>query len=149
MSENSSRLTSVPSPVSKRIVEAIDALPLRPGLRVLEIGCGPGVAAREIVRRWPSVYVLGIDRSPKAIRQARMGAQVELAQGKLDFRQVAAEVLELAPEEERYDFAFALRVGALDGRHPEAGTIAIPRIHAALKPQGRIFIDGGNPLRLL
>ncbi len=140
---------SVPSPVSKRIHEAIDALPLRPGLRVLEIGCGPGVAAREIVRRWPSVYVLGIDRSAKAIQLARAGARIELAQGKLEFRQVAAEAFERAPEEERYDFAFALRVGALDGRHPEAGTLAIPRIHAALKRKGRIFVDGGTPLRVL
>jgi hypothetical protein len=46
-----------------------------------------------------------------------------------------------------YDFAVALRVGALDGRHPEADKRARRRIAAALKPGGRLFIDGGDPLR--
>ncbi|MER9360076.1 hypothetical protein NKI70_10895 [Mesorhizobium sp. M0500] len=40
-----------------------------------------------------------------------------------------------------------VRVGALDGRHPEAGKIALRRLKAALTAQGRLFIDGGDPLR--
>jgi len=40
-----------------------------------------------------------------------------------------------------------VRVGALDGRHPEAGDLALRRIAAATKPGARLFIDGGNPLR--
>ncbi|HLL09641.1 MAG TPA: class I SAM-dependent methyltransferase [Rubrivivax sp.] len=135
------------SSVAQRILLAVDALPLRPGIRVLEVGCGPGVAAREIVRRWPSACVLGIDRSPKAIQQALAGSQAEIARGSLAFRQVAAEAFELEADEQPYDLAFALRVGALDGRHPAAGAIAIPRIKAALRKGGRIFIDGGSPLR--
>jgi hypothetical protein len=42
---------------------------------------------------------------------------------------------------------FAMRVGALDGRHSEAGRLAPMRIKSALRPNGRPFIDGGNPLR--
>jgi hypothetical protein len=34
----------------------------------------------------------------------------------------------------------------LDGRHSEAGA---PRIAAALRPGGRLFIGGGDPLREL
>ena len=60
--------------VSARIRDAVAALPLKAGMRVLEIGCGPGVAAREIVRLWPDVHVLGIDRSASAIRLAVAGA---------------------------------------------------------------------------
>lgn len=37
--------------LSKRLLEIVDALPLRDGIRVLEIGCGPGAMAREISRR--------------------------------------------------------------------------------------------------
>ena len=38
------------SPLSRRLAAIVDALPLRPGLRVLEIGCGPGAALREVVQ---------------------------------------------------------------------------------------------------
>jgi hypothetical protein len=42
-----------------------------------------------------------------------------------------------------------VRVGALDGRHLASGVKALPRIAAALVPGGRLFIDGGSPLREL
>ena len=48
---------------------------------------------------------------------------------------------------EPFDLAFAVRVGAPDGRHPEAERQAKRYIAAALKPDGRLFIDGGTPLR--
>lgn len=55
----------------------------------------------------------------------------------------------LGAGEPPYDLAFAVRVGALDVRHPAAGALALPRIGAALCGSGRIFIDGGSPLREL
>jgi cyclopropane fatty-acyl-phospholipid synthase-like methyltransferase len=33
------------SKLSKRLVDIADALPLKDGIRVLEIGCGPGALA--------------------------------------------------------------------------------------------------------
>jgi hypothetical protein len=64
-------------------------------------------------------------------------------------RQVAAEDFELEPGEMPYDIVVAVRVGALDGRHPEVGRLAKRRIAAALTPEGQLFIDGGDPLRKL
>ena len=137
-------------PPSDRILAAVNALPLRPGLRLLEIGCGPGVAAREVARRvLPDGFVLAIDRSEKAIAIAEAGSAPEMAAGALAFRCVSAEAFRLTPGEEPFDLAFGLRVGALDGRHPEAGKLALARIAAALKPGGRLFIDGGDPLQEL
>ena len=46
-----------------------------------------------------------------------------------------------------FDLAFAVRVGCLDGRHPEAAAAALTRVRAALNPGGRLFVDGGDPLR--
>ena len=37
--------------LSDRLREIVDALPLRAGSRVLEIGCGPGAMAREMAAR--------------------------------------------------------------------------------------------------
>ncbi|OHV80228.1 cyclopropane-fatty-acyl-phospholipid synthase family protein [Rhizobium sp. LCM 4573] len=137
----------MPRELSARLLEIVNALPLRPGLRVLEIGCGPGAAAREIARRMDGGHVLAIDRSAKAIAQARDLSRAEIAAGTLSLRHVAVEDFGLQPGEAFYDIAIAVRVGALDGRHPEVGRRARARIAAALNPQGRLFIDGGNPLR--
>jgi hypothetical protein len=60
-----------------------------------------------------------------------------------------AEHFRLLPGEPPFDLAFAIRVGALGGRHPEAGMLARQRIAAALTPMGGLIIDGGDPLRLV
>ena len=134
--------------LSPRLAAVVDALPLGPGMRVIEIGCGPGAAARAVAEIvGPDGHVLAIDRSAKAIRQLSDGAADLIAAGRLTPRLVAAEELELAFGEEPYDIAFAVRVGAFDGRHPDAGAKALERLSAALRPGGRLFIDGGDPLR--
>lgn len=126
------------SSLSPRLAAIVDALPLRPGMRVLEIGCGPGVAAREVARRLRGGHVLAIDRSKKAIALARAGSKAELASGQLSFRCVAIEDFELASDEAPFDLAFAIRVGALDGRHPDAFERACARIGAALTPRAKL-----------
>ena len=125
----------------------MDALPLRPGIRVLEIGGAPGAAARAVAERIGDGHVLVIDRSPKGVAQVERVAAREIAGGRISVRCVSAEEFELAPGEVAYDLAFAVRVGALDGRHPRAGEQARRRIRAALVPGGKLLVDGGNPLR--
>lgn len=135
--------------LSPRLAAVVDALPLRPDARVLEIGCGPGAAARAVAARLETGHILAIDRSAKAIEQARAGSAAEIASGRMRVRCVTAEEFVLEPGDEPFDIVFAARVGALDGRHPDAGRKARSRISAALAPGGRVFIDGGTPLREL
>lgn len=116
-------------------------------MRVLEIGCGPGVLARAVVPRICSGHVLGIDRSARAIALAVSGSRTELASGRLAFRCAAIETFELLEGERPYDLAVAVRVGALDGRHPDAGRLALEKLRVALTPKGRLLIDGGSPLQ--
>lgn len=137
----------MPTTLSPRLMAVVDALPLRTGMRVLEIGCGPGAMAREIVRRVVHGQVLAIDRSARAIARAEAASRAEIASGSLRVRHVAIERFELEPGEARYDLAVAVRVGVLDGRHPAAEREAHRRIAAALTSGGRLFIDGGHPLR--
>ncbi|MFC3200034.1 class I SAM-dependent methyltransferase [Parapedobacter deserti] len=133
--------------LSKRLTEAVDALPLFNGIRVLEIGCGPGAAAREVSKRIGSGHILAIDRSAKAIQQAIAGSQNEITSKRLSFRQVAIEDFVLANGEEPFHIAFAIRVGALDGRHPEIEARALSKIAKALTKNGKLYIDGGTPLK--
>lgn len=138
------------SPLSPRLAEIVEALPLSPGVRVLEVGGAPGAAARAVCERIaPHGHVLVIDRSAKGVAQVERTAAEEIAAGLLSTRCVSAEELTLLPGEQPFDLAFAVRVGALDGRHPEAGVAARARIREVLRPGGRLYIDGGDPLRVL
>lgn len=133
--------------LSPRLAEIVAALPLRPGMRVIEIGCGPGAAARAVAERvGPDGHVLAVDRSAKAISQLRDTSAELIDHGRLTARQQPAEDLELEPGEAPYDLAFAIRVGALDGRHPEAGALVLERLGRMLTPGARLYIDGGDPL---
>ena len=135
--------------LSPRLLSIVNALPLKPDSRVLEIGCGTGAAARAVCERLGTGHILAIDRSRSAILQANAAGAEHIAAGRLRTRHMAAEDFVLLPEDELFDVVFAIRVGALDGRHPEAGRKVMHRIAAATQPDARLFIDGGRPLREL
>jgi SAM-dependent methyltransferase len=119
---------------------------LQPHFRVLEIGCGPGAAARAVADRLVTGHILAIDRSAAAIAQARTAAAEQIASGRMSVRQVAVEDFILEAGEEPYDLVFAIRVGALDGRQPDVGEQALRQIALATMTEARLFIDGGDPL---
>ncbi len=133
--------------LSKRLSDIVHALPLKEGIRVLEIGCGPGAMAREMSRLIAIGHILGIDRSAKAIQQAVAGSEEEIKNGRLSFRHIAIEHFELEPDEVPYDIAIAVRVGALDGRHPNIEKQSLHKIAKALTNNGKLYIDGGDPLK--
>ena len=133
--------------LSKRLADIVDALPLKDNIRISEIGCGAGAMAREISRRIKGGYILAIDRSAKAIQQAVTGSVQEIEAGKLSFRQIAIEKFKLEINEEKFDIAVAIRVGALDGRHPEIEKQSLTNIAGALTKNGKLFIDGGHSLK--
>lgn len=133
--------------LSRRLSPIVEALPLRPGLRVLEIGCGSGAVARAVASRILDGQVLAVDRSAKAIRQAQKLSQAEMAAGRLTLRQADVESFALEPGEAPFDIAFAVRVGALDGRHPKVEQDALRAIARTVVRHGHLYIDGGNPLQ--
>lgn len=130
--------------ISDRLQRAVDALPLAPGMRVLEVGCGPGVAARAVAARIGEGKVVAIDRSATAIDQAVRGSTAEIAAGRLEFRCSSIEGFALDPGEARFDLAYAHRVGALDGRHD--GRRALSVLKQVLKPGGLLIIDDRPPI---
>ncbi|MBC9712504.1 class I SAM-dependent methyltransferase [Streptomyces sp. TRM66268-LWL] len=139
----------MPVRLSPRLAAIVNALPVEPHSRVLEIGCGPGAAARAVAERLTTGHILAVDRSAAAVAQAEAAARREIASGRMSVRLVPAEDFVLAPGEEPYDLVFAVRVGALDGRHPAAGEQVLRRIARATTADARLFVDGGDPLREL
>jgi cyclopropane fatty-acyl-phospholipid synthase-like methyltransferase len=62
----------------------VDALGLRPGMRVLDVGCGPGRHAHELARR--GIEVHGIDISARFVELAIAGAPSGTSFERLDAR---------------------------------------------------------------
>lgn len=93
--------------VPERLVWSVERLNIGPDDRVLEIGCGPGVAAALVCDRLTSGKLTAIDRSEKAITAAEKRNQAHIAAGKAEFRVMA---LEDAALDGRFDTVFAVNV---------------------------------------
>ncbi|MBI4913220.1 MAG: class I SAM-dependent methyltransferase [Acidobacteria bacterium] len=69
------------------------ALGVLPGERVLEIGFGPGLAIREILRLEEKCRVVGIDRSPLMLAQAKRLNWNAVSAGQVELLRAEAEAL--------------------------------------------------------
>ena len=100
--------------MSDRLRAIVDGLGLRPGERVLEIGCGHGVAATFICEA--GARLTAVDRSPKMIAAAARRNAAYVEAGRAEFLVGSLEALELG--DRRFDKVLAVRVG-LFHREPE------------------------------
>jgi ubiquinone/menaquinone biosynthesis C-methylase UbiE len=95
--------------VSERLRSIVEQLDVRPDDRVLEIGCGHGVAATFVCQRLDGGRLVAIDRSPKMIEAATRRNSRFIQAGKAAFLVAALEDLDLG--DQRFDKIFAVRVG--------------------------------------
>jgi ubiquinone/menaquinone biosynthesis C-methylase UbiE len=72
---------------------ALDLLDLSDAARVVEVGCGPGVATKALAARTPSGSVTGIDPSPSMLAQARLRNRAAVAAGRVQLLTGRAETL--------------------------------------------------------
>jgi SAM-dependent methyltransferase len=75
--------------IPDRIVWAVETLDLRPSDRVLEIGCGHGLAVPLLCERLGRGTLTAIDRSSKMITAASKRNRALVAAGKVEFAVVA------------------------------------------------------------
>jgi ubiquinone/menaquinone biosynthesis C-methylase UbiE len=101
---------------SARLQRVVDGLGIQPGDRVLEVGCGHGVAAALVCSLLTSGRLTAVDRSAKMVAAARRRNAEHVAAGKAEF--LVASLEDLALGDRRFDLVFAVRVG-LCHREPE------------------------------
>ena len=120
-----------------RLRAVVDELGIHPGDRVLEIGCGHGVAATLVCERLASGRLTAVDRSAKMIAAAERRNVEYVEDGRAEFLLGTLEALDLG--ERRFDIVFAVRVG-LFNREPDRAHELASRW---LAPGGRVhaFFD--------
>jgi SAM-dependent methyltransferase len=97
------------SKASERFVWAVETLELDPGDRVLEVGCGHGVAVSLVCERLgPRGRITAIDRSQKMIAAARRRNRLHVESGRAVLEAVALEDADLGHQ--RFDKVFAFNV---------------------------------------
>jgi ubiquinone/menaquinone biosynthesis C-methylase UbiE len=102
--------------MSERLRAIVEQLDISPEDRVLEIGCGHGVAATYVCERLDGGRLTAVDRSPKMIEAAAHRNAAYVADGRAEFLVAKLEDLDLG--DRLFDVIFAVRVG-LFHREPE------------------------------
>ncbi|MGH2688501.1 MAG: class I SAM-dependent methyltransferase [Actinomycetota bacterium] len=113
----------------------LEALGPVAGLRVLDVGCGPGLYTAELVARGAG-FVHGIDVSPEMIRLA-----TEAVQGPVEFRVHDLE----KPFHWLADGSFDAAVMALVIHHLDDRVAALREIARVLRPGGRLVVSTHHP----
>jgi len=120
---------------SERFVWAVETLAIEPGDRVLEVGCGHGVAVSLVCERLgPRGRITAIDRSQKMIDAARRRNRVHVESGRAALEAVALEDADLG--DQRFDTIFAFNVAPFWLEPNEA--LGVVREHLA--PSGAVYV---------
>ena len=103
---------------SERFVWAVDTLEVRQADRLLEVGCGHGVAVSLVCERLTTGTITAIDRSPKMIEMATRRNREHVDAGRAVLEAIALEDADLG--DRRFDKVFAFNVAPF-WQQPEGG----------------------------
>ncbi len=121
--------------VPDRISWAVSVVDPGPADRLLEFGCGPGVAAELICARLDQGMLLAVDRSAVAVDRTRRRNADHVRAGRLEVRECALTDLRLPAGS--LDHAFGVNVNVF-WTGSASGELAV--LHAALRPGGRLSV---------
>jgi protein-L-isoaspartate O-methyltransferase len=125
--------------VAERLRWALAVLDPAPDDRVLEIGCGHGVAVSLVGSRLRAGRIVAIDRSPAMIDRATRRNHELVAAGTAEFRAVA--LADAGFGEERFDKIFAVNVRLFgDEAARESDTLG-----RALASNGSLYLFHEHP----
>ena len=127
-------MQSMASRPSERFVWAVDTLALGPADRVLEVGCGHGVAVSLVCQRLKGGRITAVDRSQRMIEMATRRNRAHVAEGRAVLKTTALEEADFGAE--RFDKVFAFNVAPFWLQPKEA--LGIVRRHLA--PDGAVYL---------
>lgn len=125
--------------MSERLRSVVEQLDVRPDDRVLELGCGHGVAATLVCERLEGGHLTAVDRSAKMIQASTRRNAAYVEAGRAEFLVATLEDLDLG--DRCFDKIFAVRVG-LFHRDPERARGIVERW---LAPGGALFVFYDQP----
>jgi SAM-dependent methyltransferase len=111
-------------------------LGLEPGLRLLDLTCGPGLYAVEFARR--GLWVTGVDFSPASIAYARKLAEQEGVTERCTFVEQDVRAVDFAAG--HFDAALFL-YGQLSVFRREEAAALLTQTAQALKPRGQLAVE--------
>jgi SAM-dependent methyltransferase len=133
---------------SERLVWAVDVLDVQPGDRVLEVGCGHGVAVSLICERLGGPgdvdvplhhpaggSIVAIDQSPKMIEAATRRNAEHVASGKASLQTVALADADFGHAS--FDKVLAVHIGVFLRGRPDRELAVVAR---SLAPGGRLYV---------
>jgi ubiquinone/menaquinone biosynthesis C-methylase UbiE len=126
-------------PVADRFTWALDVMEPDPSDRVLEVGCGHGVAATLVCDRLTVGTYVGIDRSQKMIAAATKRNRPHVDAGRARFLAVTFEAAQFPPGSVDHLFAFNV---AHFWRDAEA---ALAKARDLLAAEGRLWLFHQSP----
>jgi SAM-dependent methyltransferase len=130
----------VSSHLPKRLQWAVQLLDVSPDDRILEIGCGPGVAVSLVCEQLAGGKITAIDRSAAAIQRAAKRNADHLASGKAALLQI--DLADLALAGQHFDKAFAINVNLFWAR-PAGAELRL--IKELLRPGGVVHLVYQTP----
>jgi SAM-dependent methyltransferase len=124
---------------AERLRWAVETLDPAPSDRLLEIGCGAGVAISLICERRAGGTIVGLDRSRPMIAQAERRNRVHVDAGLVAFHAVALADAELG--DDRFDKVFAVNVRLFRADAAREADV----LRRALAPLGALYLFQQHP----
>lgn len=116
-------------------VDDLDRLLRRPGVQILDVGCGAGWSSIALAAAYPSAKVVGIDQDAPSIELARHhAAAYGIGTDRLTFR--TADAATVGGESRKFDIAFAFECVHDLSRPVEV----LAAVRSALRPGGALVV---------
>jgi SAM-dependent methyltransferase len=108
---------------------------IRPGMRILDVGCGGGQFALRLADHFADLEIVGIDRSPDQVARARARAS-----GRAELSFVEASALDLPFAADAFDLVYS--IGSI--KHWPDPLLGLRECARVTKPGGRLFVMEGD-----